>query len=162
LVEQGCEVLGVELAQKAVNDLFMQLGQSPTITIKSSFQSWASDGLEILVGDFFALDTEITGKFDAIWDRAAFVALRPSDRDHYALHLREFLRPNGYILLCTLNYDGEKMEGPPFNVSAEEVHRQFGNVLPVTKLEGRTIDEPKLCFGKSGLDWIIEETWLIG
>ena len=98
LDEQGHEVVGVELAEKAVEALFKELGRNPTITTQGAFQSCRSDGLEVLVGDLFELDAEVTGKFDAIWDRAALVALRPSDRDRYAPHLREFLRPNGLHL----------------------------------------------------------------
>ena len=131
LDEQGHEVVGVELAEKAVEDLFKELGRTPTITTQGAFQSYRSDGLEVLVGDLFELDAEVTGKFDAIWDRAALVALRPSDRDRYASHLREFLQSNGYILLCTISYDESKMEGPPFSVCADEVHRHFENILCV-------------------------------
>ena len=84
LVKQGHQVVGVELVEKAVDDLFKELGRSPTISTQDVFQSWRSDGLEVLVCDLFELDTEFIGKFDAIWDRAALVALRPSDRDCYA------------------------------------------------------------------------------
>ena len=162
LDEQGHEVVGVELAEKAVEDLFKELGRNPTITTQGAFQSCRSDGLEVLVGDLFELDAEVTGKFDAIWDRAALVALRPSDRDRYASHLREFLQSNGHILLCTISYDESKMEGPPFSVCADEVHRHFENILRVEKLEGGINTNPNPCFTESGLDQGLEETWLIG
>ena len=162
LDEQGHEVVGVELAEKAVEDLFKELGRNPTITTQGVFQSCRSDGLEVLVGDLFELDAEVTGKFDAIWDRAALVALRPSDRDRYAPHLREFLQSNGHILLCTISYDESKMEGPPFSVCADEVHRHFKNILRVEKLEGSINTKPNPCFTESGLDRVFEETWLIG
>ncbi len=162
LDEQGHEVVGVELAEKAVEDLFKELGRTPTITTQGAFQSYRSDGLEVLVGDLFELDAEVTGKFDAIWDRAALVALRPSDRDRYASHLREFLQSNGYILLCTISYDESKMEGPPLSVCADEVHRHCENILCVEKLEGGINMNPNPCFTESGLDRVLEETWLIG
>jgi thiopurine S-methyltransferase len=162
LAEQGYEVVGIELAERAVEDLFRGLGRNATITSQGAFRSWQSDGLEVLVGDLFELDAEVTGKFDAIWDRAALVALRLSDRDRYTRHLREFLERNGHILLCTVAFDETKMKGPPFSVSAEEVHRHFGNVLTVTKLEGVIDTDPNPCFLESGLDQVLEEVWLIG
>ena len=162
LNKQGHEVVGVELVEKAVEGLFKELGRNPTITTQGAFQSWRSDGLEVLVGDLFELDAEVTGKFDAIWDRAALVALRPSDRDRYASYLREFLQSTGYILLCTISYDESKMEGPPFSVCADEVHRHFENILCVEKLEGAINTNPNPCFTESGLDRVLEETWLIG
>ena len=161
LVDRGHEVVGVELAEKAVEDLFKELGRSPTISTQDVFQSWRSDGLEVLVGDLFELDANVSGKFDAIWDRAAFVALRPSDRDRYAPHLQEFLRPNGRILLSTISYDGSKMEGPPFSVSANEVHRHFGNSWSVEKLEESINADPNQCFTENGIDRVLEEVWLI-
>ena len=161
LVERGHEVVGVELVEKAVEDLFNGIGASPTISTQDVFQSWRSDGLEVLVGDLFELDANVSGKFDAIWDRAAFVALRPSDRDRYAPHLQEFLRPNGRILLSTISYDGSKMEGPPFSVSANEVHRRFGNSLSVEKLEESINTDPNPCFTENGIGRVLEEVWLI-
>ena len=161
LVEHGHEVVGVELVEMAVEDLFNGIGGSPTISPQGEFQSWQSNGLEVLVGDLFELDANVSGKFDAIWDRAAFVALRPSDRDRYASHLQEFLRPNGRILLCTISYDGSKMEGPPFSVSANEVHRRFGNSLSVEKLEESINTDPNQCFTENGIDRVLEEVWLI-
>ena len=154
--------MGVELAEKAVEGLFKELGRNHTITTQGAFSLWQIDGLEVLVGDLFELDAEITGKFDAIWDRAALVALRPSDRDRDASHLREFLCPNGYILLRTVAFDRTKMEGPPFSVSADEVHRQFGNILRGEKLEGGINTDPNPCFTENGLDRVLEEIWLIG
>ena len=161
LVERGHEVVGVELVEKAVEDLFNGIGGSPTISPQGEFQSRQSNGLEVLVGDLFELDANVSGKFDAIWDRAAFVALRPSDRDRYAPHLQEFLRPNGRILLSTISYDGSKMEGPPFSVSANEVHRSFGNSLSVEKLEESINTDPNQCFTENGIDRVLEEAWLI-
>jgi len=161
LVERGHEVVGVELVEKAVEDLFNGIGGSPTISTQDVFQSWRSDGLEVLVGDLLELDANVSGKFDAIWDRAAFVALRPSDRDRYAPHLQEFLRPNGRILLSTISYEGSKMEGPPFSVSANEVHRRFGNSLSVEKLEESINTDPNPCFTENGIDRVLEEAWLI-
>jgi thiopurine S-methyltransferase len=161
LVEQGHEVVGVELVERAVDDLFNGIEGSPIISTQGRFQSWQSHGLEVLVGDLFEVDTKVIGKFDAIWDRAAFVALRPSDRGRYAPHLQEFLRPHGRILLCTISYDGFKMKGPPFSVSADEVHRHFGNNFSVEKLEGSINTDPNLCFTENGVDRVREEIWLI-
>lgn len=162
LVEKGHEVVGVELVEMAVEDLFNGMGGNHRIFIQGEFQSWQSNGLEVLVGDLFELDAKVSGKFDAIWDRAAFVALQPSDRDRYAPHLQEFLRPNGRILLSTISYDGSKMEGPPFSVSADEVHRHFGNSLSVEKLDESINIDPNLCFTENGVDRVLEEVWLIG
>ena len=161
LVKQGHEVVGIELVETAVEDLFNGIRGGATVSPQGKFQSWQSSGLEVLVGDLFELDAKVSGKFDAIWDRAAFVALRPSDRDRYAPHLQKFLRPNGRILLSTISYDGSTMEGPPFSVSATEVNRRFGNSLSVEKLEESINTDPNQCFTENGIDRVLEEVWLI-
>ena len=66
LVEHGHEVVGVELVEKAVEDLFNGIGGSPTISTQDVFQSWRSDGLEVLVGDLFELDANVSGKLSLI------------------------------------------------------------------------------------------------
>jgi thiopurine S-methyltransferase len=161
LVGRGYEVVGVELVEKAVEDLFSEIGGNPNISSQGKFQSWQGNGLQVLVADLFELDANVIGKFDAIWDRAALVALRPSDRDHYARNLQEFLRPNGRILLSTISFDPSKMEGPPFSVSANEVRRHFGNSLTVEKLEENINIDPNQCFTENGIDRVLEEVWLI-
>ena len=50
LVDRGHEVVGVELAEKAVEDLFRELGRNPTITTPGAFQSCRSDGLQVFGG----------------------------------------------------------------------------------------------------------------
>ena len=54
------------------------------------------------------------------------------------------------------------MESPPFSVCADEVHRHFEDFLCVEKLEGGINTNPNPCFTESGLDRVLEETWLIG
>jgi thiopurine S-methyltransferase len=162
LVAQGYEVVGIELVEEPVKSLFNENRQSPSISTYGGFQSWESGALTVLLGDLFELDAKVSGEFDAIWDRAALVALRPSVRARYTTHLEKFLRRDGRILLCTISYDESKMDGPPFSVSTSEVSRHFGGKFRVEKLEEFINNDPNLCFRENGIDRIVEEVWLIG
>ena len=87
LKNQGYDVVGVELAEQAVSELFEQLEVEPTRTPDGPFEIWESPGLSVYVGDIFELTADITGTFDAVWDRAALIALNPTDRVRYAPHV---------------------------------------------------------------------------
>ena len=162
LVARGHDVVGGELAEQAVEELYRDLGRTASISERGAFRSWKSDRLEILVGDIFALDSAATGAFHGIWDRAALIALRPDDRARYAPHILDFLCPGGQMLLCTIDYDQSKMDGPPFSVPACEVNAYFDNVLPLEKLEEKDVTDGNPRFGESGLSRVLEELWLVG
>ena len=84
-------------------------------------------GLRIVQGDAFAVDTAILGgKVDAIWDRAALVAIQPRDRERYVAALKRVLTDDGVILLVTFAYDHTRLDGPPWSIDGDEVERLFG------------------------------------
>ena len=68
--------------------------------------------------------------FDTIIDRGSLVAIKPSQRQDYALLMGELLRPGGVILLITLDRrktttDEAKMDGPPFSINESEVRHLY-------------------------------------
>lgn len=162
LAKRGHEVVGVEIAPRAAEEFYETLGQSASVADQGAFQSWTTKGIEFLVGDMFDLDPGVVGRFDAIWDRAALIALSPDDRVRYVRLLLDLLEPGGRMLLCTLWYDESKMEGPPFSVRGDEVRRHYENVLPLEKLEEKDVTDGNPRFRKSGLRKVTEELWSIG
>ena len=57
------------------------------IFIDDKFKLYSYNNIEIFVGDFFDLSTEILGDVDFIYDRAALVALPEYMRKMYVEHL---------------------------------------------------------------------------
>lgn len=116
LCEQGWRVLGVELSEIAVRDFFEEHGLAAAPVPAGAFTRYAADGIELLVGDVFALTAEDVAAVRAVYDRAALVAL-PSDlRARYVAHLEAILPPAGETLLITFEYPDGDVEGPPFSV----------------------------------------------
>lgn len=124
LAAQGFEVVGAELSEVAVRDFFAERDVDPTISNMRGITKYAVDGVEILVGDLFEVDAEMVGPVDAVYDRAALVALPADMRTAYAKHL---LAISGHApqLLVTFEYDQEMMAGPPFSVGVDEVARLY-------------------------------------
>jgi thiopurine S-methyltransferase len=130
LLSHGNRVAGAELSALAVAQLFERLGAVPVVERVGDLQRHSIDGLDIFVGDIFRLDGQMLGAVDAVFDRAALIALPPQMRERYVLHLRA-LTGNAPQLLVTLEYDQQLVEGPPFSVSADEVRHRYAGRVPV-------------------------------
>lgn len=123
LVEQGYRVLGVELAQAAVEAFFSEHGLIPEIKQVGEFRRYRSGAIEVLCGDFFSLTAADLLQCRALYDRAALIALPAPMRERYAAHLASILPSGCAGLLVVLDYPQEQMPGPPFAVTEVEVQR---------------------------------------
>jgi thiopurine S-methyltransferase len=118
----GHTVIGIELVEDAARQFFV--GASPEITPRRGHVEYRAGAISILVGDFFAATPELIGAIDAVYDRAALIALPPELRPHYAAHVR-VLAPGARDLLITPEYEQSRMGGPPFSVEEPEVRALF-------------------------------------
>src|SRR5258708_453545 len=91
LAALGHRVVGVELAEQAATAFFAESGLVPVRSRRGPFGVFAANGVEIYVGDVFAFDRDVAGPVDAIYDRAALVALPPDDQPRYAALLTSLL-----------------------------------------------------------------------
>ena len=126
LAAQGHPVTGVELSEVAARDFFAERKVHPQRDTAGGMVRYRQAGVQILVGDFFALDPAILADTEAVYDRAALIALPETLRRRYAELLCHSLPPGARVLLVTLEYDPEEMEGPPFPVPQGEVERLLG------------------------------------
>lgn len=130
LLSRGYKVAGVELSPLAVAQLFDQLGARPVVSRVDGLERHSADGVDVFVGDIFDLPAHALGSVDAVYDRAALIALPPAMRRHYTQHMQR-LAGNAPHLLVTLDYDQAVVEGPPFSVPAAEVAAIFTPRMPV-------------------------------
>jgi len=159
---QGFRVLGVELSPIAVHALFAENGMVPDERKLDAFTVLDSGGIRLLCGDFFDLRPEHTGPVAAVWDRAALIALPPAMRGRYASHLLGLVPASTPVLLVTVEYEQERMNGPPFSVPEDEVRALYSARREVTLVEEREMldDEPR--FRERGLEWMREKIYLLG
>ena len=161
LVDRGHDVVGVELAEDAVRAFHREHDLEPEVMETASFRVYTSHRLSLYVGDFFDLGRAEVQPFDVIWDRAAMIALRLPVRRSYVAHLRRLLAPGGRILLSTLAYDQDRMEGPPFSVPADEVSDAYGDGFSIERVAETDITAENPRFAASGLGRVLEETWVL-
>lgn len=128
LRDQGCETVGVELSAQCLDDFLAQHDLAPGVIRIRTDAGYCDQlpGLTLHCADWFDLDAATLGPIDAIWDRAALVALPDTMRPDYVRQLRA-LTPNRPPLLCwTLEYDQQQMPGPPFSVWPDELETLLG------------------------------------
>ena len=155
LLSRGYRVAGVELSQLAIEQLFIELGMQPDIATVGTVEQWSANNLDIFVGDIFALSGKMLGPVDAVYDRAALVAFPEDMRKRYTAHLTEITGKAPQLLIC-YDYDQSLMEGPPFSVRNEEVHRHYATTYDLTLLAGTEVT----C-GLKGKAPAKENVWLL-
>ena len=121
---QGYRVAGAELSELAVRQLFDDLGETPDIVNSGALKQYRTEGIDIFVGDIFELTAQALGPVDAVYDRAALVALPAEMRPDYAQHVAA-VTANAAQLLISFDYDQSVMAGPPFSVPSSEVSRLY-------------------------------------
>lgn len=140
LAAQGYDVVGVELAETAVQAFFAEQNISPTIhqhadnpAIKYYQGQLADQTITLWVADIFALTAEDISDIDAVYDRAALIALPTDMRPKYSEQMRQ-LSNNAPQYIITLNYDQSKKDGPPFSVNSDQIQHYYGNHYQITEL----------------------------
>ncbi|HWP01049.1 MAG TPA: thiopurine S-methyltransferase [Methylococcus sp.] len=162
LSQQGHGVLGVEISPIAVKDFFREQGIQPIEDPpRKPFRCFQSQRIRLLCGDFFDLTPDWVSNVEAVYDRAALVALPPELQKRYASKLLEILPHRPPIFLITLEYDPSEMAGPPFTTPEETVFQLFGEEYWIAPLATRDVltDEPGL--QGRGLSRLVEKAyWL--
>ena len=134
LAAHGHEVVGVEIVEDAVKAFFAEHGLVPAVVENAAFAEYRAPQITIYVGDVFRARRDIVGEIDAIWDRAALVALPDDMRRRYVDHLRA-LAPQR-VLCVTFEYEQSRMPGPPFSVEEGELRALYDNCTVELLSEG--------------------------
>ena len=162
LAAQGYDVVGVELVESAVQDFFGEQNIEPTIhqhaknpDIKCYQGKLLGQKVELWVADIFALTSEDTGKIEAVYDKAALIAMPADMRSDYSKQICK-ISGNAPQLVITLNYDQRKKDGPPFSVSGDQVHQDYGSHYQINELA----NEPASIGSMPELE-VTEQVWLL-
>ncbi|WP_440463709.1 thiopurine S-methyltransferase [Psychrobacter sp. ASPA161_6] len=167
LTAQGYNVVGVELVETAVQEFFAEQNIVPTVyqhadnpIIKSYQGQLAGRTITLWVADIFALSAEDIGFVDAVYDKAALIALPANMRVKYSEQVRQLSdtadKKFAPQLLITLNYDQNKKNGPPFSISSEQIQQYYGEHYQINEL----INEPATIGSAPELK-VTEHIWLL-
>jgi thiopurine S-methyltransferase len=163
LVDRGHEVVGVELIRTAVDQLFAARGldaNAHVVDLGGRDPAFRAQGLTMICGDIFDAKPEVLGTFDAVYDRAALVAIDPPMRARYVDTCRALCKPGAPTLLVSLAYDQSQAPGPPFDVSEREVRALFAG-RAVELLGRRDVTAPP-GHAQRGVTTFEESAYLVG
>lgn len=158
LASRGHRVLGVEIEQLAVEQFFAENGLVPTTHRSQYGTHYRTDEIEVICGDAFALDADVLSDCDAVFDRAALIALPADMRRRYVHELYARLPSSCRGLLITLEYPPHEKQGPPFTVPEAEVLELYRRDWSVEVLERRDILAQQPAFiadGVTQLDTVV-------
>jgi len=159
LSQQGCDVTGVELSEIAARAFFNEADirfETGTDGGLRWFRS-VEHQLTMVCGDYFHFSDE---PYDALYDRAALVALPHSLRPAYVKHTKTLLKVNATQLLITLEYDQQKVDGPPFSVLPDEVKTYWPGLRRAGEKSALKNMPPK--YRDAGLSQFVEAVWVSG
>jgi len=125
LAARGHMVVGIELAEQAVREFFASHALVPSIAARGPLVEYTAGSITLLAGDIFATTPELIGPIDALYDRAALIALPADLRPRYVAHLRTLLPAGAPALVITIEYDQQLMTGPPFAVFEPELRALY-------------------------------------
>ena len=155
LLSNGYKVVGAELSKLAIGQLFEELGVEPEITECGKSIRYSANNIDIFVGDIFDLSSEIVGTVDAVYDRAALVALPEVMRKRYTKHLLA-ITGSAEQLLVTFEYDQSLINGPPFSINGDEVNQHYMAAYNVQMLDSKSV-----AGGLKGVCAATEHIWLL-
>lgn len=155
LLAHGYSVAGAELSEIAVRQLFEEMGIKPTITKTGKLERYSARNIDIFLGDIFDVQGDMLGTIDAVYDRAALVALPEDMRKKYTAHLMAVTHKAPQLLIC-YHYNQNELPGPPFSVNADEVKQHYAKTYDAQLLESADIKG-----GLKGKCAATENMWLL-
>jgi thiopurine S-methyltransferase len=157
LAHQGHDVTGVELSEIAARAFFAKTGISFRVESRGRllFFQGLEQAVNIVCGDYFQYLDE---PFDALYDRAALVALPLELRPDYVEHTKNLLKVDAAQLLITLEYDQSKANGPPYSVLPDEVNVYWPGLRRAGDLSA--LDNMPLKFRDAGINEFVEAVWM--
>ncbi len=165
LHQQGYQVMGVELSDKAVQAFFNDNHLPVTQSSRNGFDIYTgvdqARGIELWVGDFFELTPDDLCAYSAFYDRASLIAMNESLRVRYTTHLGSIMAAGTTGLLLAIAYDQRQMQGPPFSVPDKTVRSLLGNDFTVQELDYFSGPERLGNLASRGLETLEERVYLL-
>ena len=134
LARCGYRVIGVEISPKACAQFFTEQGLPYTQHPLPPFDCYQGEHILIYCGDYFALTAALLGEAKAVYDRAAFVAISPTERYAYLNQLCHLMPPAFSVLLVTLYYHNAH-QGPPYNCLPNLTQKVLASAFDVSLLK---------------------------
>lgn len=136
LFDHGYDVTGVELIESAIKHAIS------TLFSELTFKRCKSNRIAFIQGNILTEELP-ENNFDLIYDRAALVALEPSQRENYSKKLISWLRPSGRLIFVGLDYPQPEEQSAPYSITKEEADFLFKDLEKIETTRESTAAPPK-------------------
>jgi thiopurine S-methyltransferase len=161
LAAKGFRVSGIELSERAVEELFIENDLAFKTRAIPGGRLYSHRNLSVYCMDFFDFDLELIPRPDAVYDRASLVALPAGMRPDYCKRLAAMMPVGCRSLLVTLDYPPDEMNGPPFAVSTREVRALLEAWFEFDLIHSEDCLPREPRFAKKGLTYLHEHVMLL-
>ncbi len=159
LAGQGHDVWGIEIVEQAAATYFAEQGVTPAAIRVGPASALRHGRVTIVVGDFLTLDPATLGRFPALFDRAALIAVARERRHAYVQRLHAFADDDARVLLVTLDHD--MSGGPPFSLPGDELASLAAGRFTLDKLDDVDALSAEPRFRDKGATRMREQIWLL-
>ena len=157
----GHPVIGVELSEDAIRAYFDEGGEEPERSELFYLTRFEGPRTTLYCGDFFDVSAPDILGVRAVYDRGALVALPENVRAQYVDHMLRIIPEHAHILLITLEYDQQKVGGPPHAVSEAEVRALYASRCRIDCIDRISTSELPPKFAEAGIPEVAEAVYHI-
>jgi len=157
--QQGFNVIGIELSQIAIEAFFEENSIAFERIPSNRFEIYQAGNITLLQGDFFDLTDDDLQYCRLVYDRAALIAMEGDSRQRYYDHMLSILPRSCNVLLISLEYDQQEMQGPPFSVPTDEILQRYGGHFSIKLLETNSIIDERPRWRQVGLSALQESVF---
>ena len=161
LEARGLDVIGVEFIESAVLDFFREndLAWEKIEAYGHPCYRAVDRNIRLFLTDFIQLAADYNGpRMASIYDRGALVALPHDMRAPYIKACRKLLSYKRKVLLVTLKFEPDVMEGPPFCIPPNEVEHLWNNELKLLETVDVLASMPRAV--AAGVQNLVEHYWI--
>ena len=123
IMDQGYEVVGIDLSESAVIAFFEEHKIEYQVEENLRLKKYLGKGVTLYVGDLFHLSASELEDVKYVYDRASLVALPFEIRNSYIKFMLRYLK-EASIFLITFQFDNVEV-GPPFSIDKKMVENYF-------------------------------------
>ena len=121
LSQQGYQIVGVELSEVAILSFFEESDLQFEKVQHPNFVIYQAQNITLYQGDLMHIQAQHLASCKLVYDRASIVAIESFNRKVYKHKMLEIIPEGTPMLMVTLDYDQNIMQGPPFSVPVTEI-----------------------------------------
>jgi len=143
LLQKSHLVVGVEFSPIACQSFFKDNSLPYQVKTLGPFTTYYNAAITLYCGNFFELTPGLIGNIKAVYDRAGFISLPPSNRAEYVEHLVTLIPAGARIIMTTIEYDQQQLDGPPYSTSFDNIKQLYGPHFHIEQLEHKPYEVPE-------------------